>query len=154
MLNQAFYLMFLSSFLLALRICLAKAVMEVDQNFVNVLIYPNLISGLIPFTFLLSSRNKNNIKYRLPAYKKQFRFFVLIEFLTFCAVSTSTIALSRLSPVICTAIEATEPLFVLALALTINASGLFYFQEQTGLIKKIVCFLLIIFGIVLTCFSA
>ena len=152
-LNQAFYLMFLSSFLLALRICLAKSVMEIDHNFVNVLIYPNLISGLIPFTFLLSLQNKRAIKRHVPAYKKQFRFFVLIEFLTFCAVSTSTIALSHLSPVICTAIEATEPLFVLVIALVVNASGLFYFKEKTGLIKKIICFLLIIFGIVLTCFS-
>ena len=150
-LNQAFYLMFLSSFLLALRICFAKAVMEIDHNFVNVLIYPNLISGLIPFTFLLSISNKHAIKRHLPTYKKKFRLFFLIEFLTFCAVTTSTIALSRLSPVICTAIEATEPLFVLALALIVNASGLFYFKEKTGLIKKITCFLLIILGIVLTC---
>ncbi|MBP5343526.1 MAG: EamA family transporter [Alphaproteobacteria bacterium] len=152
-LNKAFYFMFLSSFLLAIRICLAKLVMEWDHNFINVLVYPNLISGLIPFTFLLSVRNKYAIKRKFPIYKKQFKFFVIIEFLTAIAIATSTIALSKLSPVICTAIEATEPLFVLVIALLINSTGCFHFHEKTSVFKKITCFLLIILGIILTCFS-
>jgi len=152
-LNQAFYQMFLSSLLLALRICLVKLVILLDANFVNVLIYPNLISGLLPFTFLLSVHNKYAIKRRLPAYRQQFKFFFFIEFLTFVAVSASTIAVSHLSPVICTAIEATEPLFVLGIALLINATGLFHFREKIGLIKKIICFVLMIIGIILTCFT-
>ena len=151
-LNKAFYLMFISSFLLAIRVCCAKFVIGLDQNVVNVLIYPNLLSGLIPFTFLLSVRNKYAIKRKWPVYKKQFKFFAVIEFLTFLAVSSSTVALEHLSPVVSKAIEATEPLFVLTLALIVNASGIFHFKEKTSLQKKVVCFLLIISGIVLTCF--
>ncbi|MBR6412181.1 MAG: DMT family transporter [Alphaproteobacteria bacterium] len=150
-LNQAFYLMFLSSFLLALRICIVKYVLWRDNNYINVLIYPNLISGLIPFTFLVLKQNRREISRRIASYRRRFKFFVVIEFLTFLAVSCSTIALSKLSPVISTAIEATEPLFVLSLAMIVNATRIYHFRENTGLFKKICCFILIILGIVLTC---
>ena len=150
-LNQAFYLMFLSSFLLALRICIVKQVLKVDDNYINVLIYPNLISGLIPFTFLIFRQNRKDIGQRAISYRRRFKFFVVIEFLTFLAVSCSTIALSKLSPVISTAIEATEPLFVLTIAMCVNWAGLYQFRENTGFWKKFCCFILIVLGIVLTC---
>ena len=149
--NQAFYLMFLSSFLLALRICIVKYVLETEQNYINVLIYPNLISGLIPFTFLISAQNRRDIGRRVASYRKRFKYFVIIEFLTFLAVSCSTIALAKLSPVVSTAIEATEPLFVLLIAMIVNAIGFYQFREKTGILKKVCCFILIILGIVLTC---
>jgi len=150
-LNQAFYLMFLSSFLLALRICMVKYVLEADDNYVNVLIYPNLISGLIPFTFLIFSQNRREIKKQAATYRERFKFFMVIEFLTFLAVSCSTIALSKLSPVISTAIEATEPLFVLTIAMVVNRIGIYRFRTSIGVWKKVCCFILIILGIVLTC---
>ena len=149
--NKAFYLMFLSSFLLACRICLAKYAIETDHNVVNVLLYPNLISGLIPFSFLLFGNNMKEIKQKFRVYKKQFRFFVVIEFVTFLAVTTSTIALEYLSPTISTAIEATEPLFVLGIISLIRPYSSFSFKEQENSFKKIICFLFIIIGVVLTC---
>ena len=149
--NNAFYLMFLSSFLLALRICIVKYVLEEEHNYINVLIYPNLISGLIPFTFLIFAQNRHAIGRRVASYRKRFKFFIGIEFLTFLAVTCSTIALSKLSPVISTAIEATEPLFVLTIALAVNMTGVYRFREKTGFWKKVFCFILIILGIVLTC---
>lgn len=151
--NKAFYLMFVSSFLLALRICVVKFVLQIDGNFVNVLIYPNLISGLIPFLFLLSVPNRKEIKKKVRIYKQQFKLFVLIEFLTFWAVLSSTAALSRLSPVISTAIEATEPLFVLLIITIFNFYGFVRVKEKEKIWKKIVCFISIIIGVVLTCFS-
>lgn len=149
--NSAFYWMFLSSFLLAVRICLVKLILQSENNVANVLIYPNLLSGLIPFSFMLWKKNRQEIKNKICIYKKKFKFFTLIEFVTFLAVCSSTIAVNHLSPTICTAIEATEPLFVWIIITIVSSIFSYQFMQQKNSLKKIFCFLTIIGGVILTC---
>ena len=149
--NKAFYLMILSTFLLACRICLAKYVLNLDHNVSNVLIYPNLLSGLIPFLFLLSSQNKKSIKKKVRVYHRQFKFFFIIELLTFGAVTTSIIALDKLSPTVSTAIAALEPLFVLSIIMFLKSFFHTPLKDHGLTLKKIICFIWIIIGVIMTC---
>ena len=149
--NKAFYLMVLSTFLLACRICFAKHVLNLDHNVSNVLIYPNLLSGLIPFFFLLSSQNKKSIKRKVRVYRRQFKFFFIIELLTFGAVATSIIALDKLSPTVSTAIAALEPLFVLSIIIFLKSFFNLQFKDHGISVKKLFCFICIIIGVVMTC---
>ena len=114
-LNKAFYLMFLSSFLLSCRTILAKYALESDGIWVNTIIYPNLISGVMVFLFLSIKGLRPDIRRHLRPYVKRFHLFLLNEFIYFWAILTSIYALSKLSPVVSAAIEATEPIFLLFL---------------------------------------
>ena len=145
--NQAFYLMFLSSFLLSCRVILAKHALNSDGIWINTIVYPNLISGAMVFLFLLVKGVRPDIKKHLSPYIKKLHLFVANEFVYFLAILTSIYALSKLSPVISAAIEATEPLFLLSFVAL--ARPLYDFKEfKVSFVKKAICFLLIILGIV------
>ncbi len=147
--NKAFYLMFLSSFLLAFRIVLAKLALTTDATWVNTMFYPNLISGALIFIFLAFKRLRPDIRGHFADYKKNVKLFVLIEFITFLAVLTSVYALSKLSPTISSAIDATEPLFLLAIAMLLRPICSYRCQEiNVSWPKKLICFVLIIIGVV------
>ena len=148
-LNKAFYLMFLSSFLLSCRMILAKFALTSDDIWVNTIVWPNLISGTMVFLFLLVKNFRPDIKKHLRPYIKRFHLFVVNEFVFFLAILTSIYALSKLSPIISSAIEATEPLFLLALAMLIQPFSHFKFKElKVSRSKKIICFILIIIGVI------
>ena len=147
--NKAFYLMFLSSFLLAFRIVLAKLALTTDATWVNTMFYPNLISGALIFAFLAFKKLRPDIREHFADYKKNVKLFVLIEFITFLAVLTSVYALSKLSPTISSAIDATEPLFLLAIAMLMRPICSYRCQEiNVSWPKKLICFILIIIGVV------
>ena len=146
--NQAFYWMFLSSFLLSCRVILAKYALTQDGIWVNAIVFPNLISGAMVFLFLLVKNFRPDIKKHLRPYVKKLPLFIANEFVYFLAILTSIYALSKLSPVISSAIEATEPLFLLSFVAL--ARPLYHFKEfKISFSKKIICFLLIILGITL-----
>ena len=141
--------MFLSSFLLSCRVILAKFALTSDDIWVNTIVWPNLISGTMVFLFLLVKDFRPDIKKHLRPYFKRFHLFIANEFVFFLAILTSIYALSKLSPVISAAIEATEPLFLLMLATLIQPFSNFKFKElKVAKIKKIICFILIIIGVI------
>lgn len=149
-LNKAFYLMFLSSFLLSCRVVLAKTALQTDTAWVNTIIYPNLISGVMVFLFLFVKKFRPDIKEHTRFYRKKLPLFIANEFVYFCAVLCSIYALSKLSPVVSTAIEATEPIFLLFLVWFIQPFYHFQFKEdEISFGKKMVCFLLMILGLTL-----
>ena len=146
--NKAFYWMLLSSFLLSCRVILAKYALSSDDIWVNTIVWPNLLSGTMVFLFLLVKDFRPDIRKHLGPYMKRFYLFVANEFVFFLAVLTSIYALTKLSPVISTAIEATEPLFLLTLATSIQPFSHFKFKElKVSRIKKVICFILIIIGV-------
>ena len=147
--NQAFYLMFLSSFLLACRVILAKYALGSDGIWVNTIVYPNLISGVMVFLFLMFKKFRPDIRKHLHPYVKKFPLFLINEFVYFWAILCSIYALSKLSPVICSAIEATEPIFLLFLVCLIQPFYRFQFKElKVSFAKKMFCFILMILGII------
>ena len=148
--NKAFYLMLLSSFLLSCRVILAKYALNSDGIWVNTIIYPNLISGTMVFLFLFVKKIRPDIREHFHLYMEKFPFFIANEFVYFLAILTSIYALSKLSPVISAAVEATEPIFLLSLVWLAQPFYRFQFKElQVSFAKKMVCFILIILGIIL-----
>lgn len=149
-LNEAFYLMFLSSFLLSCRVILAKYALDSDGIWVNTIIYPNLISGTMVFLFLLIKNFRPDIRKHFHPYIKRFPLFIMNEFVYFLAILTSIYALSKLSPVISATIESTEPIFLLSLVWLIQPFYHFQFKElKVSFAKKMVCFILMILGVLL-----
>ena len=148
-LNKAFYLMLLSSFLLSCRVVLAKYTLGADGIWVNTIIYPNLISGVMVFLFLLVKDFRPDICKHLHPYMKRFPLFLANEFVYFWAILTSIYALSKLSPVISAVIEATEPIFLLFLVWLLQPFYHFQFKElNVSFVKKMFCFSLMILGII------
>ncbi|MBQ4472546.1 MAG: EamA family transporter [Alphaproteobacteria bacterium] len=149
-LNKSFYWMFLSSFLFSFRMVLAKLAIQSDGVWVNTIVYPNIISGILVFSFLLLKNLRPDIQKNMPAYKEKLPLFIVNEFVYFLAIAAATYALSWLSPVINGAIEATAPLFLLVLATIIQPFCRFQFKElQVSYAKKILCFILMIVGVIL-----
>ena len=148
--NTAFYLMLIASFLWSLHAILTKYVLLSDQNWINTLIYPNLISGTLIFLCLAFKKLRKDIRAHAAAYFSKFKIFALNEFISFWGLVSSVYALSHLSPVVSSAIEATSPLFLLFFASVFSLFCRHRFQEyHVSTLKKIVCFILIIIGVTL-----
>ena len=150
--SRAFWYMVLSSLTIACRIILAKYIMNIDNNWINMVIYPNIISGIIPLVFLLFKKSRKDIYRNFPPYIQKFKFFALNEFLCFLGLSCSIYGLSKLSPVISAAINALEPIFLLSSCYILSSCYHFVLKEKITprvLMKKIFCFILIILGVIL-----
>lgn len=151
-LSRAFYYMVIASLLISFRVVLIKYVMNLDGNWINMVIYPNLISGLLPFSLLLIKKYRNDIIRNFPPYLHQFKFFALNEFICFLGLACSIYGLSKLSPVISSSIGATQPIFMLGLSGILLYFTHFKLNEKITrriLMKKLFCFILIILGVIL-----
>ncbi len=87
-----------------------------DGNWINMVIYPNLISGFMPFVFLLVGNWRKDIVLNFPPYLHRFKIFAVNEFLCFLGLACGVYGLSGLSPVVSTSIGATQPIFMLGLS--------------------------------------
>lgn len=151
-LNRAFYYMFLASLIWASRVVLGKYTLNNDDNWVNMVVYPNLISGVLPFTLLAVKKYRRDIVRNFPPYLNKFKIFALNEFICFGALVCSVYGLSGLSPVVSTAIGATQPIFMLLISfLLLSFYGMKLKEKITSriLLKKLFCFILIILGVIL-----
>ena len=151
-LNRAFYYMVGASLLRAFYVVLEKYVLIEDGNWINMVIYPNLISGFMPFVFLLVGNWRKDIVRNFPPYLHRFKIFAVNEFLCFLGLAYGVYGLSGLSPVVSTSIGATQPIFMLGLSYFIlKHFGLPLKEKLTAriIMKKLYCFVLIILGVVL-----
>ncbi len=151
-LNRAFYYMLLSSFMLSSRIIFVKLVIKEEGNWVNLVFYPNLISGILPLGLLFITKYRKDIVKHFPPYLHKCPLFALNEFMYFWAVTTETYGVSKLSPVISAAIERMEPIFLLAISgFLLYAFNIKLKEKITAriLLKKLFCFVLMILGVIL-----
>ena len=141
--------MLIASFLWSVRMILTKYVLTIDSTWVNTIIYPNLISGILVLFCLASNKLRSDIQKHAIAYLHKFKIFVLNEFISFLALVSTVYALLQLSPVVSAAIEATSPLFLLIFIsiLSLTCHKRFYEYHVTTS-KKILCFALIILGVI------
>ncbi len=151
-LNRAFYYMMLSSFMLSSRIIFVKLVIKEEGNWVNLVFWPNLISGIIPLGLLFIKKYRKDIVKHFPPYLHKCPLFALNEFVYFWAVTTETYGVSKLSPVVSASIDRMEPIFLLA----ISGFLLYVFNIKLKekitmriLLKKLFCFVLMILGVIL-----
>lgn len=151
-LNRAFYYMLVVSLLRAGYVVLQKYALVTDGSWINVTIYPNLISGFLPLFFLFNANWRRDIAKSFKPYLQKFKFFAVNEFFCFLGLATSVYALSGISAVTSASIGATAPMFMLlfgfilckkfACKLDENLTG----QEMT---KKMICFSIIVIGVFL-----
>ena len=151
-LSKAFYYMVFASLLRSGYVVLEKYVLIEDENWINMVVYPNIISGLIPFSFLFVRKWRRDIAKNLPPYYNKFKIFVLNEFICYLGLLAQVYGMSGLSPVVSAAVGATMPMFLLSFCYI----GLKKFNiplnekiTKQQLVKKIFCFVLILLGVVL-----
>jgi drug/metabolite transporter (DMT)-like permease len=151
-LHKAFFYMVFAAIIISFSKVMEKYALNNDDNWINVVVYPRLMSGILPFLFLLVAKWRRNIVKNFPPYKEKFRFFIGIELIEFLSAIAGIYALTAYSPVVITAVNSTEPIFVLAISFM-----LFYYlkmglSEKIStqiLLKKLFCFVLIILGVIL-----
>lgn len=151
-LNRAFYYMVLASLITSLRVVLVKYLMNIDDNWVNQVLYPNIISAILPFTFLLVKKYRTDIVKNFPPYMEKFKIFVLDNFWCFLGEVCSIYGLAQISPVVSSAIGGLAPIFLLLLSyMALRLYGLRIKEKIDDRIlqKKIFCFILIILGMIL-----
>ncbi len=151
-LSRAFWWMLFSSLAVSCRLILAKYTMVVDENWINTVVYPCIISGSIPFIFLLFPRMRKNIFNNFVSYKNKFKIFALNEFLCFILMCCLIFGLSALSPVASAGISALQPIFVMMICYFLSVLYNFTFKEKITIrtmLKKFFCFVLIILGVIL-----
>ena len=151
-LNKAFYYMLFSAIIVSFSAVLEKYVLTIDDNWINLIFYPNFISGLIPFSFLLIKKWRKDIIKNFPPYRMKIRIFMLNEFICFIGAVCGIYALSGLSPTITKSIGATQPIFMIAISLFLLKKFNIPLKEKISrqiMLKKIFCFILIILGVIL-----
>ena len=151
-LSRAFYYMVLASLLRAVYAIVEKYVLIEDVNWVNMVVYPNLISGLMPFVFLFRQKWRRDIIKNFPPYLDKFKIFAINEFVCFLEVVAQVYGMSGLSPVVSSSIGATEPIFLLGFCYYMLKYYNIPLNEKIStqvLMKKLFCFVLIILGVVL-----
>ena len=151
-LSRAFYLMCIVSLIRASAVIIEKYVLNVDDNWINLVVYQAAISGFIPLLFLFNKNIRDNIFKNFVPYVKRIKVFVLNEFVCFVGMACSIYALSGLSPVITTSITSMIPIFMLAISYWLLKSFSIPLKEKISrrvLVKKIYCFTLITLGVIL-----
>lgn len=151
-LHKAFFYMLCAAIILSFRTVLEKYALNYDENWVNVVVYPRVITGIIPLFFLLRYKSRKDVVKDFPPYKHKFKMFIIIELLDFLSGIAGIYALTAYSPVVTTAINSIEPICVLAISFLL----FYYFKiglsekiSPQVLLKKLFCFVLIILGVIL-----
>ena len=151
-LNRAFYYMVGVSLLRAFYVVLEKYAFKFDSSWINMVVYVNVISCLLPFLFLLNKEYNKKIKKTFEEYRKNTNIFCVNELFCFLGASCCIYGLSKLSAVVSSAINATAPIFVLLISLALkNFFGIKVKETITPFImlKKVICFALIVVGVIM-----
>ena len=151
-LNFAFYLMLVASLMITLNTIFSKKAL-MEMNWLSFSFYYVVLSDVFLMLALLSPKFFKNIKRDFKVFKKNFSLLILMEIVDRFAVLTGIYALSLLPVMVRAGISSTTPIFVLLYSLVLYKFFGGQFKEdlnRTGMIKKIVCFLFIIIGVVLT----
>ena len=152
-LNSAFYYMIVVSVCYSFFVVLEKKILTMDDNWVNVVIYPMIVGCVVPSMALLFMKSRRDIIDSFYKYKKGLKFLVLNELFGFAAFVAAVYGLVGLSPVVSTAIIATTSIFTFLIIWGLSRFSKLKYQENMSLltvIKKFVCFAMIICGVVLS----
>lgn len=151
-LDLSFWMMMFVSIILVIFQILSKKVLE-HMDWVSFSFYSIILSDFFVLTMLLFPKIRQDIGADFKSFAKNIKLLLFMEVLDRVAGLANIFALSLLPVVIKSAISATQPIFVLLYGVL-----LFYFfgdkfkedLSKKEVVKKIICFLLIIAGVVLT----
>ena len=146
--DKGFYLMLLTAFLLSFEGILYKKLLTY-ADWINVSFWCSLCSLLLCFTFLMFKPTRKDILKNKDVYQKNFSKFFVMELFDQIGYFAPICALSFIPVVVETGISATQPLFVALDIFILNQIFHCHFNENLqfrNIVKKIICYLLIIFG--------
>lgn len=153
--NLAFYLMLLASLMTTLNVIFSKKAM-LDMNWLSFCFYSILLSDVFLMLGFCSPKFIRLIKQDFPVFKKNLPLLMIMEVIDRSAVLTAVFSLSLLPVMVRSAISSTSPIFVLVYSLLLYKFFGSRFKEDLNkaeMLKKIVCFLFIIIGVVLTVYE-
>jgi len=145
--------MLLCSLMLSVETVLYKYVCNIsdwDSSFIWII----FISFFFVITFFfISPKYRSEIKQEFPKFKQNSKLLALEELLTFIGELATAYVISLVSVTLVEGISATQPIFVLLFAVTLNKKNPNIFKENVdkkSIIKKITLFILVIIGIIFT----
>ena len=150
--NFAFYLMLMASLMITLNTIFSKKAL-LEMNWMSFSFYYIILSDVFLFLALIHPKFLKNIKKDFKVFKKNFPLLMLMEIVDRAAVLTGIFALSLLPVMVRAGISSTTPIFVLLYSVILYKIFGSRFKENLGrgeMVKKLLCFLFIIIGVVLT----
>ncbi|MBO7244535.1 MAG: EamA family transporter [Alphaproteobacteria bacterium] len=150
--NFAFYLMLMASLMITLNTIFSKKAL-LEMNWMSFSFYYIILSDVFLFLALIHPKFLKNIKKDFKVFKKNFPLLMLMEIVDRAAVLTGIFALSLLPVMVRAGISSTTPIFVLLYSVILYKIFGSRFKENLGrgeVVKKLLCFLFIIIGVVLT----
>lgn len=152
-LNLAFFLMLGCSLLNTGSGVIEKYILNKDDNWINIVVYVNLISTAMTCMICLNTDLRKEIFTYGKVFKQSCKYLLGAEFLCFIGHCCGIYALSKLPLVIKSALASTESTFILLISIFMIKIFKIRLREKIGIrdiLKKIICFMLVISGIVLT----
>jgi len=150
--DTSFFYMLLCSLILAVEVVVYKYLFE-SVSWSTGLVWPLVFSLFIALSFLLVPKLSKDIITSRKVFKTNFRLFASEELLTFLGFAASLYAISLAPVTIVKGIGSLQALFVLLFALAFYRLFPRVFREgidHRSLLKKSVCFALMILGVFLT----
>lgn len=152
-LNLAFFLMLGCSLLNTTSSIIEKYILKEDTNWINLIVYVNIFSTIMTSFLLLNNKWRADIKQSAQMFIVCWRHFIGAEILSFIGHCCGIYALSKLPLVVKSALSSTESAFILVLSIFMIKVLKFDLKEKTSrkdIVKKVICFSLVILGIILS----
>lgn len=149
--NAAFYLIGLTGLLWSGReICTKIALAQ--ANLATVYFFAMLFSTIFIIILNISKNNRHEIVKAWPTYRSKLHWFVLSEILQMAAMGFAMFAMTYLPLTIVVGLNQFQPIYVIiigALVLLFTGKNFNEKLDNKSIIKKLICFAMMIFGAVL-----
>lgn len=149
--NLAFYLMLFAALMFVLEQVVSKKAL-LGMPWFSFAFYWCICTDILLFSFLLFPSVRKDITSEFASYKKHVSYFILLEVVDRTASMCYTYSLAFLPVVVRASINATQPIFVLLYGVILYHIFGNRFKEtltRQEVIKKLICFTIIILGVAL-----
>ncbi len=150
--NAGFWLMCLATIILSFEGTFYKALLS-DTNWVSVAFWVTAISFIAQFTMLFIRPVRQDIVKSFGQYRSRFGMFVFMEIFDRLASFSLVFALSLIPVLVDSGIQSVQPIFVAIYGIILARLFGKRFHEdisQSAMIKKILCFVMISIGVIMT----
>lgn len=149
--NASFYLMLLSSMLLAVQVVMYKYILE-SIDWISAIFYSAVFSTIVTLTFLIKRNYRQDIVCNGKPYFSRFKLFASNEVVNQLGTISSVYAMSFLPVVVIEGINATQSIFVLTFGIILNYLFGNKFRENISkehVLKKFISFIFVVIGVIL-----
>ncbi len=150
--DLSFWLMLFVSIMISVQGVFYKKIFE-QMDWVNVAFYTAVFLNFFIVLFLLHTTTRKDIFGSFKTYVKNWKVFFILEFIDRMAFLTGLVSVSLLPIMVQKGVASIQPIFVLLFGYILYKIFGDKFKEDTSprkMIKKFVCFVFIITGILLT----